>query len=86
MSIYTLTDAQKYLDEALVTRSQTLKSQEYKLLNRSQRRVELEQLNADIVKWENEIKSIYVSNPQLNPNTSQKTRRGPTVSRVGYRR
>ena len=86
MSIYLLEDAKKYLDEALLERSKTLKSQEYRLLNRSQRRVEFEQLTADITKWEDEIKSIYASNPELNPNTTQKTRRGPTVSTVGYRR
>ena len=86
MSIYSVEDAQKYLAEALKARSETLKSQEYKIANRSQRRAELDQLNKDIAKWEDELKSIYAANPELNPNKqNQKTRRGPTVSTMGYR-
>ena len=86
MSIYSVEDARKYLDEALVARSATLKSQRYKISNREQQRAELDQLNKDIIKWEDELKSIYATNPELNPNkTTQKTRRGPTVSTMGYR-
>ena len=85
MSIYSYEDAKKYLDEALVARSATLKSQRYKISNREQQRAELEQLNRDIAKWEDELKSIYASNPELNPNKTQKTRRGITVSTLGYR-
>ena len=86
MSIYSVEDAQKYLDEALKARSETLKSQEYKIANRSQRRALLAEINADLKKWEDELKSIYSANPELNPNKqNQKTRRGPTISTVGYR-
>ena len=84
MSIYSYEDAKKYLDEALEARSATLKSQRYKIANREQQRAELQQLNKDIEKWEGELKSIYSSNPELNPNKTQKTRRGPTVSTLGY--
>jgi len=83
MSIYSLAQAQQYLDEALATRSKILKSQEYKLANRSQRRAELSQILEDIKKWEDEIKSIYALNPNLRT-TTQKVRRGPTVSIVGF--
>jgi len=86
LSIYSVEDAQKYLDEALKARSETLKSQEYKIANRSQRRALLAEINADLKKWEDELKSIYSANPELNPNKqNQKTRRGPTISTVGYR-
>ena len=86
MSIYSVEDAQKYLAEALKARSETLKSQEYKIANRSQRRALLAEINSDLKKWEDELKSIYATNPELNPNkTTQKTRRGPTVSTMGYR-
>jgi len=86
LSIYSVEDAQKYLAEALKARSETLKSQEYKIANRSQRRALLAEINSDLKKWEDELKSIYATNPELNPNkTTQKTRRGPTVSTMGYR-
>ena len=87
MSIYSYNDAKKYLDEALEARSATLKSQEYKIANRSQRRAMLSEIKADIEKWENELKEIFTSNPDLNPNKdTQKTRKGPGVSTIGYRR
>jgi len=86
LSIYSVEDVQKYLAEALTARSETLKSQEYKIANRSQRRALLAEINADLKKWEDELKSIYAANPELNPNKqNQKTRRGPTVSTMGYR-
>ena len=86
MSIYSVEDAKKYHKEALDARSATLKSQEYKIANRTQRRAMLSEVNADLEKWENELKAIYAANPELNPNkTTQRTRRGPTVSTVGYR-
>jgi hypothetical protein len=86
MSIYSYADAKKYLDEALEARSATLKSQRYKVANREQQRVELQQLTADITKWEDELKEIYAANPKLNPNYKKiKTRRGPTVSILGCR-
>lgn len=87
MSIYTYKDAKKYLDEALEARSAVLKSQRYKIANREQQRAMLSEVGADIKKWENELKEIIASNPDLNPNkNTQKTRRGPTVSTIGYRR
>jgi len=86
LSVYSYEDAKKYLDEALLARSATLKSQRYKVANREQQRVELQQLSDDITKWENELKEIFAANPELNPNHKKmKVRRGPTISRVGYR-
>lgn len=84
MSIYTYDDARKYLDEALLARSATLKSQRYKIANREQQRAMLGEIKDDIEKWEKELKEIISANPSLNPNTNQKNRRGPTVSVVGY--
>jgi len=85
LSIYSIEDANKYLKEALEARSATLKSQSYKIKGREQQRAELDQLNQDITKWEDELKEIYAANPELDPNKTQKIRRGPTVSTLGYR-
>jgi hypothetical protein len=85
LSIYSYADAKKYLDEALVARSATLKSQRYKISNREQQRAMLGEIKQDIEKWENELKNIISSNPSLNPNKNQKTRRGPKISYVGYK-
>ena len=85
MSIYSYDDAKKYLDEALKARTRTLNSQEYKIANRSQRMADLDQLNKDVKKWEDEIKEILAANPHLNPNKNQKRRRGPTIGTIGFR-
>ena len=61
MSAWTLQEAKNYLKEALDARSRILRAQEYGIGDKKTKRAELEQINADIKFWKNEIGKLTKS-------------------------
>lgn len=83
--VYSYKYAKDKLDSFLEEQEKIMKSQEYRIANRTQKRALLSEVEAVIGKWEKIVEEHIRLDSSLSATPKKKVRRGPTVRTLGYR-